>query len=81
MPLVYSSNPPTKPGHYWLRRKHVLCKSPAHYEYIVELILTGEQLFNVTHDNSFSSRPGDLWAGPIDKPMTANEYHLVGYIT
>ena len=75
MPLVYTTQRPTKPGWYWIR----YTMWGTQYEGVNEVIQLQKGL--AIRGNDYVNNFHGLWAGPIDKPMTANEYHLGGYIT
>lgn len=81
MPLVYSSKRPTRPGWYWLREP----VGTTYMEYVREVEDSEEDLVvlegDFTYSTSSEGYKTTLWAGPIDKPMTVEEYHLGGYIT
>ena len=80
--LVYTDKKPTKPGWYWLRKQWT---KEVKYEQVRHILESTEGLVveegDFTYPVSSEGCNTTLWAGPIDKPMTVEEYHIGGYIT
>ena len=76
MPLIYTTQLPTKPGWYWLKES----AGNTYAEYIFQIEDDGEGLTVLEGDFDYSIKSEGykttLWAGPIDKPMDEYAIHI-----